>query len=84
VPQHALGFLEGSEKGDEIFPGALSIESWSKRLLETSNDSSCFLDPENHGGVERIEVEEPSLDFHREKSLLHHVKHGGYGEKILR
>src|SRR4030043_314603 len=62
--------LERAKQGKKIFPTALRIESRSKRIFKSMKQPIFAFDQKNHRGVEWVEVEEPSPEFHRFTQLL--------------
>ncbi len=58
-------FLERTKQGEEIFLIPSGIESRAEGIFESAKGSILTFDPENHRGLQRIEVEEPTPDFHK-------------------
>jgi hypothetical protein len=52
------------EQGEKIFFFSPSIESRSERVFESAKRAIFTLDPKDHRGLQRIEVEEPSPNLH--------------------
>jgi hypothetical protein len=57
-------FLKRMEQGEKIFFFSPSIESRSERVFESAKRAIFTLDPKDHRGLQRIEVEEPSPNLH--------------------
>jgi hypothetical protein len=53
------------KQGEEIFLIPSGIESRAEGIFESAKGPILAFDPENHRGLQRIEVEEPSTKFHR-------------------
>jgi hypothetical protein len=70
-------FLERVEQGGKIVLRPLGIEPGSKRGLEPVEYPILSLDPEDHGGLQRIEIKEPAPDFHKFTSSLHRADPAG-------
>jgi hypothetical protein len=58
-------FLKRMNQREEIFLIPSGIESRAEGIFESTKGSILPFDPENHRGLQRIEVEEPSPDFHK-------------------
>jgi hypothetical protein len=52
------------EQGEKIFFSSPSIESRSEGVFESAKRTIFTLDPKDHRGLQRIEIEEPSPKFH--------------------
>jgi hypothetical protein len=60
-----LASLERVEEIEKIVFLSLCIESGPERIFEPVEPSILFPDPKDHRGLQRIKVEEPSVEFHR-------------------
>jgi hypothetical protein len=58
-------FLERVKEIEKIAFSPLRTESRPKRIFESAEPPIFFLDPQDHRGLQRIEIEETPLDLHR-------------------
>jgi hypothetical protein len=59
-----LTSLERVEEIEKIAFLSLCIESRPERIFQPAKPFILFLDPQDHRGLQRIEIEEPSSDLH--------------------
>jgi hypothetical protein len=58
-------FFKGMIQREKISPLSAGIESRAEGVFESVQGVILTLDPENHRGLQRIQVEEPSSKFHK-------------------
>jgi hypothetical protein len=58
-------FLKRMKQGEKILFFSPSIESRSEGVFESAKRTIFTLDPKDHRGLQRIEIEEPSPKFHK-------------------
>jgi hypothetical protein len=64
VPYRKPFFLERVKQCEKISPFSFRIESRPKGFFKSAKTSVLIFDPEDHGGLQRIEIEKPSSKFH--------------------
>jgi hypothetical protein len=60
-----LASLERVEEIEKIAFLSLCTESRPERIFQPAKPFILFLDPQDHRGLQRIKIEEPSFDLHR-------------------
>jgi hypothetical protein len=58
-------FLESIEQGEKIPSLPLCIKSRPERFFESMEQAILTLDPKDHRRLQGIEIEKPSLNFHK-------------------
>jgi hypothetical protein len=59
-----LASLEKVEEIEKIAFLSLCIEARPERIFQSMKPPILFLDPQDHRGLQRIKIEEPSFDLH--------------------